>query len=240
MIGCTCEVCTSPDPKDQRLRTAALLKWDGFHVAIDTGPDFRQQMLRAGIEHLNGILLTHEHNDHIIGLDDVRPFNFRQWIDMPVYAHPRVQRELQHRFAYIFATENRYPGAPMVDLKHLDKDSVFDWGALTVRAIEVMHGQLPVLGFRMNDVAYLTDMRTISDLQREKLKGVKRLIVSALHHKEHHSHMNLKQALSFIEEIGPEEAFLIHISHKMGRYTEVQPALPPGVQLAFDGLEIPL
>lgn len=197
-------------------------------------------MLRAGIEHLNGVLLTHEHNDHIIGLDDVRPFNFRQWSDMPVYAHPRVQTELKKRFAYIFATEDRYPGAPRVELKHLDKDSVFEWGDLHVRAIEVMHGRLPVLGFRVNDVAYLTDMRTISDLQRDKLKGVKRLIVSALHHKEHHSHMNLQQALDFIAEIGPEEAFLIHISHSMGRYLDIQPDLPPGVQLAFDGLEIPL
>ncbi len=240
MIGCTCPVCTSPDPKDQRLRTAALIKWDGVHLAIDTGPDFRQQMLRSGIEYLNGVLLTHEHNDHIIGLDDVRPFNFRQWTDMPVYAHPRVQDELKRRFAYIFATENRYPGAPMVELKHLDKDSVFDWGDLNVRAVEVMHGKLPVLGFRLNDVAYLTDMRTISDLQRDKLKGVRRLIVSALHHQEHHSHMNLQQALDFIAEIGPEEAFLIHISHRMGCYRNVQPDLPTGVQLAFDGLEIPL
>jgi len=197
-------------------------------------------MLRAGIGHLNGVMLTHEHNDHIIGLDDVRPFNFQQWTDMPVYAHPRVQAELKRRFAYIFATENRYPGAPMVALKHLDKDSVFEWGDLQVRAIEVMHGQLPVLGFRVNDAAYITDMRTISDVQRGKLKGVKRLVVSALHHQEHHSHMNLMQALDFIEAVGPEEAFLIHISHRMGRFSDVQPDLPSGVQLAFDGLEIPL
>lgn len=217
-----------------------MVEWDGFTLAIDTGPDFRQQMLRTGVKKLDAVLMTHEHNDHIIGLDDVRPFNFMQWTDMQVYAHPRVQRELKQRFAYVFATENRYPGAPMVNLHTIDRDSVLEFNGLTVQAIEVMHGRLPVLGFRFGDVAYLTDMRKINDAEAAKLQGVRRLIVSALHHKPHHSHMNLEQALAFVERIAPEEAYLIHISHHMGRYANIQPRLPRGVQLGFDQLRIPI
>lgn len=240
VIGCTCPVCNSPDPKDRRLRTAALLDWNGFRIAIDTGPDFRQQMLRTGTDRLDAVLMTHEHNDHIIGLDDIRPFNFMQWTDMPVYAHPRVQKELRQRFSYIFAKENRYPGTPRVRLHTITKDSAWELGGVPIQAIEVMHGKLPVLGFRFGDTAYLTDMRTIAEDEITKLQGVRKLVVSALHHDKHHSHMNLEEALGFVARIRPEEAYLIHISHHMGRYVDIQPRLPQGVQLAFDGLTIPV
>lgn len=222
------------------MRTAALVQWDGTRVAIDIGPDFRQQMLRARIDRLDGVLITHEHNDHVIGLDEVRPFNFAQSSDMPVYALPRVQKELMKRFAYVFEAENKYPGAPMVRLHHLDAQSEFILGSLPIRAIEVMHGRLPILGFRFGDVAYLTDMLYLPTQEKEKLKGVRRLIVSALHHSAHHAHMNLKQALAFIDDVKPEEAYLIHMSHRMGCYRDIQPELPKGVQLGFDGQVIPL
>jgi len=239
VIGCDCAVCRSDDQRDKRLRTAALLEVAGRRVAIDCGPDFRQQMLRAQVHSLDAILLTHEHNDHIIGMDDVRPFNFMHWTDMPVYASGRVISELRRRFAYVFA-EQPYPGAPMIRLEEISKEHPFEVGDLQVTPVEVMHGRLPVLGFRVGAFAYITDVRTISDAEQEKLRDLDVLVLSALHHREHHSHLNLEQALALIDRLRPRRAYLTHMSHRMGRHAEINPTLPPGVELGYDGLRIVL
>lgn len=193
-------------------------------------------MLRAGVKNVDAIVLTHEHNDHIIGLDDVRPFNFRYRRDMPIYATTNVIRELKQRFAYAFA-ERPYPGAPMIRLTPID-NRPFSIGDHDIAPIQVFHGQLPVLGFRFGDFAYITDMKTIPEEEVSKLAGVRALVVNALHHKEHHSHLNLEEALAFIRRIGPERAYLTHVSHRMGRYAKVAATLPTGVFLAYDGMTI--
>lgn len=236
IIGCDCEVCQSTDPKDQRLRAAALLEIGSQTLAIDCGPDFRQQMLRAKVNQLDAILFTHEHNDHIIGLDDVRPFNFRQKKDMIVYATPAVESALLKRFDYVFES-NPYPGAPRVRIVSIDA-SRFHIGETAIQPISFLHGKVPVLGFRIGNLTYITDMKTISDEEKQKLEGTDTLIVNALHHKAHHSHLNLEEALAFIAEIGPRQAYLTHVSHRMGLYEEMNPQLPPGVDLAYDGLVV--
>ncbi len=237
VIGCDCAICRSDDPRDSRLRTSVLVQTEGKNIVIDCGPDFRQQMLRANVHSIDAILLTHEHNDHVIGLDDVRPFNFRQRRDMPIYATARVQDELRARFAYAFE-ENPYPGAPRFHLFQITKEKPFDIGGVTIIPIEVMHGHLPVLGFRIGDFTYLTDVKTICEEELEKIEGSEVLVTSALHHAAHYSHANLEEALALIARIQPKQAYLIHISHSMGLYKDVLKTLPPGVALAYDGLEI--
>lgn len=237
IIGCDCPVCTSDDSRDQRLRCAVLLKINEQHLVIDIGPDFRQQMLRAKVDHLDGILITHEHNDHVVGLDDVRPFNFRSGKDMPIYARPSVQKDLKRRFPYIFS-DNPYPGAPSVVFRNIELDKPFEIQGNTIIPIEALHGKLPVFGFRIGNFTYLTDIKTISDPELEKVKGTELLVINALHKKEHHSHLNLAQALAFIEKIKPTRAYLTHISHKMGLHQTVEETLPPNVFIAYDNLEI--
>jgi len=237
IIGCKCEVCTSSDPRDNRLRTSLLVSHNGHNVVIDTGPDFRQQMLRAGVQHLDAVVLTHEHNDHIIGLDDVRPFNFMLNRHMPLLGTTSVLDEVKRRFAYIFA-EKPYPGAPMIDPVVISKEEGFEAAGIGFLPIEVMHGSLPVLGFRIGDFAYLTDMKTISDVEKSKLEGIRTLVVNALHLKPHKTHLNLDEALDFIESIKPEQAWLTHIGHRMGLHEERSKLLPPGVALAWDGLVV--
>lgn len=236
VIGCDCEVCTSADPRDSRLRSSALLAGGDTHIIIDAGPDFRQQMLRARVRHVDGILLTHEHNDHVIGLDDVRPFNFRSGHPMAVYALPRVAEQVRRRFEYVFGEPT--PGAPRIELIGLEKDTPFYIGDVRIQPVEVMHGRLPILGFRFGDLTYLTDVKMVSAIEKEKIRGARYLITSALHHREHPVHMSLDEALAFIAELAPEHAWITHISHQMGLAGEVEAQLPPGVSLAYDGLEI--
>lgn len=216
-----------------------LLEYGDKCVVIDCGPDFRQQMLRAGVERLDAILLTHEHNDHVSGIDDVRPFNFMQRADMPVYATAQVGEELRSRFPYAFEL-NPYPGAPRLLLQEISANRPFRISGIPFIPIEVMHGTLPVLGFRIGDFVYLTDMKTISEEEAEKLSGCHTLVVNALHHKSHYSHLNLEEALEFIHRIRPQRAYLTHISHHMGLHQTVE--LPSGIELAWDGLclEVPL
>ena len=237
VIGCSCSVCTSDDPRDARLRCAVLLKINEQNLVIDIGPDFRQQMLRANVDHLEAILLTHEHNDHVVGLDDVRPFNFFSGEDMPIYARLSVQKDLKRRFSYVFS-DTPYPGAPSVILRNIDIDKNIKIGETTIIPIEALHGKLPVFGFRIGNFTYLTDIKTMSDAEIEKVKGTELLVINALHHKEHHSHLNLSQALAFIEKIKPTRAYLTHLSHKMGLHHAVEKTLPSNVFIAYDNLEI--
>jgi len=231
-------VCVSEDPRDKRLRCSALLRVDETHLLIDSGPDFRQQMLRQQVGDLDAILLTHEHNDHIIGLDDVRPFNFMNWSDMPVYASLRVQGVLRERFAYIFATENRYPGAPMVKLHSISAEETFSVQGIPIQPIAIRHGRMPVLGFRIGDLAYLTDVKEIPESEFAKLRGLKVLVLSALHHREHHSHLTLEQAVALASRIDAQQTYFIHVSHHMGLYADINPKLPVGMQLGYDGLRL--
>jgi len=237
VIACECAACQSNDPRDKRLRCSILVSYENTNIVVDAGPDFRQQMLRANVQNIDAVLITHEHNDHIIGLDDVRPFNFRQEKKMRIYATEQVQQDLKSRFKYIFK-ENPYPGAPRIELQTINKNNDFQIGDLVINPIETLHGELPVLGFRFGDFTYLTDAKTFSKEEFEKIKGTKILVLSALHHKPHHSHLNLTEALEIIDILQPEKAYLTHISHRMGKTVEVEKLLPSNVELAYDGLEI--
>jgi len=238
VIGSDHPVCLSANVKDKRLRVSVLIEWDNFAYVIDCGPDFRQQMLRTNCHKIDGIIFTHEHADHTAGLDDIRPFYFRQG-DIPFYAHKRVLSELSKRFNYIFTSENKYPGVPSV-IQNEIKNEPFFLGNQQVIPINGFHHKLQVFGFRFGDFAYLTDMKTVADEEVEKLKGVKVLVVNALREKEHMSHFNLEEALAFIDKVQPETAYLTHISHYLGFHDDVQQNLPDNVYLAFDNLQIEL
>ncbi len=238
VIGSTHPVCLSNNPKDNRLRVSILLEWEGLAYVVDCGPDFRQQMLNVGIDHLDGIIFTHEHADHTAGLDDIRPFYFKQG-DIPIYAHVRVIKALKLRFAYIFEKENKYAGAPGVKCFEIE-NKPFTLGNFEVLPIEGFHYKLQVFGFRFGDFAYLTDMKTVADKEIEKLNGLKVLVINALREEPHISHFNLEEALDFIVKVQPEKAYLTHISHKLGFHEEVQKKLPANVFLAFDNLQITL
>ena len=236
VIGSNHPVCLSTDSKDKRLRVSVLVEWDDNTYVVDCGPDFRQQMLTNKVTKIDGILFTHEHSDHVAGLDDIRPFFFNQG-DIPIYAHKRVLDTLKQRFEYIFVTENKYPGAPSVkEIEIENKPFVIE--GLTVMPINVYHNRVQVFGFRFKDFAYLTDVKTVEVEEMEKLKGVKVLVVNALRIKPHHSHFNLEEALQFIEKIKPERAYLTHISQYLGFHEEVQQMLPQNVFLAYDNLVI--
>jgi phosphoribosyl 1,2-cyclic phosphate phosphodiesterase len=237
IIGSDHEVCKSADSKDKRLRVSVWISWDNHSYVVDCGPDFRQQMLTSNCKKVDGILFTHEHADHTAGLDDIRPFNFRQGV-MPIYAHKRVIENLKKRFDYIFETENRYPGAPSVKTIEVENDQPFSIGDKTAIPVNVMHGNLQVFGYRIDDFAYLTDVKTIEDIEVEKLKNLKVLVVNALREELHDSHFNLQEALDFIALVKPQKAYITHISHILGFHEVVQKELPDNVFLAYDNLEI--
>ncbi|MCA0133501.1 MBL fold metallo-hydrolase [Winogradskyella alexanderae] len=236
IIGSTHPVCLSTNPKDKRLRVSVLVEWEDHVFVVDCGPDFRQQMLNAQVSRIDGIIFTHEHADHTMGLDDIRPFFFRQG-DIPLYAHKRVFKALEKRFDYIFTSEAKYPGVPSV-IKNEISNKPFMAGNLYVIPIEGFHYKLQVFGFRFKDFAYLTDMKTVPDEEILKLKNLDVLVVNALRQEPHMSHFNLEEALDFIEKANPKRAYLTHISHHMGFHDEVQPKLPENVYLAYDNLQI--
>ncbi len=238
VIGSTHPVCLSDNPKDKRLRVSVLIEWDDNVYVIDCGPDFRQQMLTSKCERLDGIIFTHEHADHTAGLDDIRPFFFRQG-DIDVYGHERVLDALRKRFDYIFENENKYPGAPSVT-QHIISNTTFTLDNMEVTPVNGMHNKVQVFGYRFRNFAYLTDMKTVSDSERQKLKNLDVLVINALREEPHASHFNLEEALDFIEDIQPKLAYLTHISHLLGFHDEVQQRLPKNVYLAYDNLQITL
>tara|TARA_R110002012_G_scaffold81945_4_gene207530 strand:- start:69629 stop:70390 length:762 start_codon:yes stop_codon:yes gene_type:complete len=238
VIGSKHPVCLSANPKDKRLRVSVLVEWDNYTYVIDCGPDFRQQMLRANCNKIDGVIFTHEHADHTAGLDDIRPYFFKQG-PISVYAHKRVLGELTRRFDYIFETENKYPGAPSV-VQHEVKNEPFPLADLVVTPINVKHYNLQVFGYRFHNFAYLTDVKTIENEELKKLKGLDVIVINALRESEHPSHLNLEQALEIIKEIKPKRAYLTHISHLLGFHDVVQQTLPENVFLAYDNLQITL
>lgn len=237
VIGSNHPVCLSKDPKDKRLRVSVMISWKNFNYVIDCGPDFRQQMLTNSIQHLDGILFTHEHADHTAGIDDIRPFFFRQG-DIPIYAHQRVLESLKNRFDYIFADENRYPGAPAVSVTEVVNDQSIKLGDLEVIPVQAFHNRLQVFGYRFGDFVYLTDVKRVDETEIQKIKRAKVLVVNALREEAHHSHFNLEEALTFAKEVGAEKTYLTHISHLLGFHEEVEKKLPKNVHLAYDNLQL--
>lgn len=236
VIACGCEVCISADLRDNRLRSAIMIEAEDKTIVIDSGPDFRYQMLRERVKKLDAIVFTHEHKDHIAGMDDIRAFNYFQNSPVDIYANERVQSALKREFAYVFA-EFKYPGIPQVNLHTIDIDP-FDIGSIHLIPVEVMHYKLPVLGFRVNDFTYITDAKTVAESEVEKIKGTKMLVINALQTQSHISHFTLDEALLFAQEVGAEKTYLTHISHRLGRYQDIAPQLPDGIELAYDGLKL--
>ena len=236
VIGCECAVCTSTDKRDKRLRVSVLVEVNDKVLVIDSGPDFRYQMLRAGVKQLDGIILTHEHKDHIAGLDDVRAFNYRQQAAMDVYAASRVQDALRREFYYAFA-DIKYPGVPLINL-HEITNNPFTVAGVPITPIEALHYMLPVFGFRIGDFTYITDAKTVSEAEREKIRGSKVLVINALQKEKHISHFTLDEAIVFAQDIGAPKTYFTHISHKLGRHRDISLELPPGIELAYDGLVI--
>lgn len=237
VIGSNHSVCLSSDVKDKRLRVSVWIQDKNFSVIIDCGPDFRQQMLASKCAQIDAILFTHEHADHTAGLDDIRPFFFRQGT-IPIYAHHRVLQNLEKRFDYIINDEDKYPGAPSVLKNEVLENKNFQINNKTIIPINAMHGNLQVFGYRVDDFVYLTDIKTIEKSQIEKIIGIKVLVINALREDEHNTHFNLKEALDFIHLVQPKKAYLTHISHLLGFHEEVQKNLPENVYLAYDNLEI--
>lgn len=237
VIGCSCKVCTSDDPRDKRLRTSALVQSKGVNIVIDVGPDFRQQMLNNPIERLDAVLITHEHNDHVIGLDDIRPFYFRQKEGIQYYASEKVFHELQIRFPYAF-DKNPYPGAPKITMQYLTPLTPFKVKNMEIIPFKVNHGRLEVICFRIKNLAYITDASAIPSESMKALDGIDTLIINALRKTPHYSHFSLKQALMIIDQLKPRKSFLTHISHFLGSTEEIQKELPHGVYVGYDNLSI--
>ncbi|HQW11044.1 MAG TPA: MBL fold metallo-hydrolase [Saprospiraceae bacterium] len=237
LIGCICPVCTSSDPRNKRLRSAGYIVTPEVKLNIDIGTDFRQQMLRAELNDTDGVLITHEHIDHINGIDDLRPINQLQDKVIPLYAEARVLEQIRERYNYIFE-KSRYPGLPKIRLVPISPGDTLMLGDLEIEVLRVYHGDLPILGFKMGDLTYLTDVKRVPQETIDKINLSETLITSALHKRTHHSHMNLQESLAFVEGLTPKQVYLIHCSHQMGTYEEVSTELPPRVELAYDGLEL--
>lgn len=238
IIGCSCEVCNSLDFRDKRLRTSIHISVNDQSFVVDSGPDFRQQMLRERIHKLDAILYTHAHRDHTAGLDDVRAYNYLNNMTMPVYGTAPTLDQLRSDFAYIF-DEHHYPGLPRIDLRPITEE-VFAVNGVAVTPLPVLHHKLPVLGFRVGDFSYITDANAISDETYEKLKGTKVLVLNALQQEAHISHFTLQQALEVAQKVNAPRTYFTHISHKMGLHSSVSKQLPENVSLAYDGLVIKL
>lgn len=237
VIACGCQVCSSKDPKDKRLRSSVMITLNDENYVIDTGPDFRQQMLSNNVQTLRAILYTHEHKDHVAGMDDVRAFNFKEQRDMEIFCSERVEEALIREFYYVFESV-KYPGVPVVNINRIYNEPFELPTEEVVTPIEAMHYKMPVFGFRIGDFTYITDAKTIAPEEREKIKGSKVLVVNALRIREHISHFNLEEALEFIKDVKPEKAYLTHISHLFDRHEEIEKMLPENVFVAYDGLTI--
>lgn len=239
VIGSHHPVCLSDNPKDKRFRVSVWVEWDDYSFIIDCGPDFRQQMLLSNCPKIDAIFFTHEHADHTAGLDDIRPFFYKQG-EIPIYGHPRVLKNLEKRFDYIFATENRYPGAPGVFAFEVHNNETIEIDDKVIIPINAMHGDLQVFGYRFDKFAYLTDVKTVAKEELHKLENLEVLVIDALRIDSHPTHFNLEEALRFIELVQPKKAYLTHISHVLGFHDEVQKRLPKNVYLAYDNLQINL
>lgn len=237
LIACSCSVCTSSNEKDKRLRASILVQLNGLDIVVDSGPDFRQQMLRCGIQKLDALLFTHAHKDHIAGMDDIRGFNFKMKKAVDVYCTEQVEQQMHQEFHYIFS-EFKYPGIPELNIHRIYKDEWIRVQGVNIQPIEVMHYKLPVLGFRFEDFVYITDANFISESEKEKIKGCDTLVLNALRREQHVSHFSLQEALDVIAELKPKRAYLTHISHQLGLHDEVSKELPENVFLAFDTLQI--
>lgn len=236
VIACGCHVCVSADERNKRLRSSVLIELNNQRLIIDTGPDFRQQMLRQKVQSLNAVLYTHEHKDHTAGLDDIRAFNYFMGTSIDLYLNEYVERAIRREFAYIFE-EEKYPGIPQVELIRIKNDP-FELFGTSVIPVEVSHYKLPVFGFRFGNFCYITDAKTISAHERNKIRGLKVLVINALRREPHASHLTLDEALDIIDDVRPEIAYITHISHQLGLHTEVESELPANVKLAYDGLII--
>jgi phosphoribosyl 1,2-cyclic phosphate phosphodiesterase len=235
VIACECATCRSTDPHDNRLRTSLLLETGDVTLLFDAGPDFRQQMLRENVKKLDAIIITHEHKDHIAGMDDVRAFNYKSQDAIDIYAEERVQKTIKREFSYVFS-EHQYPGIPKMRLNTIN-DFNFNIKGIEITPIRVRHMNLEIYGFRVGNFAYITDASYIPESSKEKLFGVKYLVINALRKEKHISHFNLREAIDVIREISPKRAFITHISHQMGLAKDVTPELPAGIALAYDGLQ---
>jgi phosphoribosyl 1,2-cyclic phosphate phosphodiesterase len=238
VIACDCKVCKSDNIKDNRLRSSVMVEVDNQTIVIDTGPDFRQQMLREKVKKIDAVLFTHHHKDHVAGMDDIRAFNYKWKKDMPVYCTRNTEKALLNEFPYVFQ-QDKYPGTPNVSINIIENRS-FKIKDTNIIPIEAKHYVMPVLGFRIKDFVYLTDVSYIAEKEKEKMKGASLIVLDALRKKEHISHLNLRQALDLLEELQPNEALLTHISHYMGLHDEVNNELPDNIQLGFDGQQVDL
>jgi phosphoribosyl 1,2-cyclic phosphate phosphodiesterase len=236
LIGCQCRVCKSNDPRDKRLRTSILIKTGDLTISVDCGPDFRQQMLREDVRHLDAILMTHAHKDHTGGLDDIRSFNFINRKAVDIYCDYPTELGIKEQYSYAF-TETDYPYLPKMNF-HRILDSAFRISDLEVIPINVMHANMPVKGFRFGDFTYITDAKTIAEEERKKFRGTKVLVLNALRESEHYSHLSVSQALEIVEDIKPQMTYFIHMSHQFGLHAEEEKKLPANVKVAYDGLKV--